>query len=253
MGYFRTFVSGIWGGVCIALGGVAFLSLESNILGALFFTVGLFTICTMGLSLFTGKVCYVFQRDKIYAANLPLIWLGNLAGTVILGLLVQATRSADNLVARAQSVCAAKLGDSWLSLFLLGVLCNIFIYIAVEGFSQNPHQIGKYLSLFFGVMVFILCGYEHCVADMFYFHHGRGLERRRLPAAHRHHPGQRSRRSTLPPGAAVPVRREAGIGKGGCRQSQIGPGQTTVLGFGLEWGKGADMGFPQQWEMAYAA
>ena len=130
MGYFRTFVSGIWGGVCIALGGVAFLSLESNMLGALFFTVGLFTICTMGLSLFTGKVCYVFQRDKIYAANLPLIWLGNLAGTVILGLLVQATRSADNLVARAQSVCAVKLGDSWLSLFLLGVLCNIFIYIA---------------------------------------------------------------------------------------------------------------------------
>lgn len=40
MGYFRTFVSGIWGGVCIALGGVAFLSLESNMLGALFFTVG---------------------------------------------------------------------------------------------------------------------------------------------------------------------------------------------------------------------
>lgn len=57
----------------------------------------------------------------------------------------------------------------WLSLFLLGVLCNIFIYIAVEGFNQNPHQLGKYLSLFFGVMVFILCGYEHCVADMFYF------------------------------------------------------------------------------------
>lgn len=55
------------------------------------------------------------------------------------------------------------------------------------------------------------------------------------------------------PWRGVSVRREAGIGKGGCRQSQIGPGQTTVLGFGLEWGKGADMGFPQQWEMAYAA
>ena len=163
------FLSGILAGICIGLGGTVFLSLDNRVLGALFFTVGLFTICTQGLHLYTGKVCYVFQRDKIYAANLPLIWLGNLAGTVILGLLVQATRSADNLVARAQSVCAAKLGDSWLSLFLLGVLCNIFIYIAVEGFSQNPHQIGKYLSLFFGVMVFILCGYEHCVADMFYF------------------------------------------------------------------------------------
>lgn len=169
MKYFKTYVSGILGGACIAFGGVAFLSLESNILGALFFTVGLFTICTLGLNLFTGKVCYVFQRDRAYAVNLPLIWLGNLTGTVAVGLLVQATRLSANLVARAQSVCQAKLSDGWLSLFLLGVLCNIFIYIAVEGFNQNPHQLGKYLSLFFGVMVFILCGYEHCVADMFYF------------------------------------------------------------------------------------
>lgn len=169
MKYFKTYVSGILGGACIAFGGVAFLSLENNILGALFFTVGLFTICTLGLNLFTGKVCYVFQRDRAYALNLPLIWLGNLTGTVIVGLLVQATRLSANLVARAQSVCQAKLSDGWLSLFLLGVLCNIFIYIAVEGFGQNPHPLGKYLSLFFGVMVFILCGYEHCVADMFYF------------------------------------------------------------------------------------
>ncbi len=169
MSYLKSFVSGILGGGCIALGGVAYLSLESTVLGALFFTVGLFTICTLGLNLFTGKVCYVFQRDRSYALNLPVIWLGNLAGTVIVGLLVQATRLAPNLVARAQSVCQAKLDDGWLSLFLLGMLCNIFIYIAVEGFNQNPHQLGKYLSLLFGVMVFILCGYEHCVADMFYF------------------------------------------------------------------------------------
>lgn len=169
MSYLKSFVSGILGGGCIALGGVAYLSLESTVLGALFFTVGLFTICTLGLNLFTGKVCYVFQRDRSYALNLPVIWLGNLAGTVIVGLLVQATRLAPNLVDRAQSVCQAKLDDGWLSLFLLGMLCNIFIYIAVEGFNQNPHQLGKYLSLLFGVMVFILCGYEHCVADMFYF------------------------------------------------------------------------------------
>lgn len=169
MNYFKSFVSGILGGGCIALGGVAFLSLENSVLGALFFTVGLFTICTLGLNLFTGKVCYVFQRDRAYALSLPVIWLGNLAGTVAVGLLVQATRLSAGLTARAQSVSQVKLSDGWLSLFLLGILCNIFIYIAVEGFNQNPHQLGKYLSLFFGVMVFILCGYEHCVADMFYF------------------------------------------------------------------------------------
>ena len=52
---------------------------------------------------------------------------------------------------------------------MLGILCNIFIYVGVDGFRNNPHEVGKYLSLFFGVMVFILCGFEHCVADMFYF------------------------------------------------------------------------------------
>ncbi len=67
------------------------------------------------------------------------------------------------------ALCQIKLDDSLLSLFFLGVLCNIFIYIAVEGYARNPHEMGKYLSLFLGIMVFILSGTEHCVADMFYF------------------------------------------------------------------------------------
>jgi formate/nitrite transporter FocA (FNT family) len=44
----------------------------------------------------------------------------------------------------------------------------LLIFIAVDGFKNNPHDFGKYLSLFFAVMVFILCGFEHCVANMFY-------------------------------------------------------------------------------------
>ena len=59
--------SALLGGACIGLGGIAFLTLENKVLGALFFTVGLFTICTFHLNLFTGKVCYVFQRDRAYA------------------------------------------------------------------------------------------------------------------------------------------------------------------------------------------
>ncbi len=168
MKYIKTFVSGILGGAYIGFGGVAFLSLESKVLGALFFTVGLFTICTFGLNLFTGKVCYVFQQDRSYALGLPLIWLGNVVGTGIVAKMILATRLS-SLSEKAQTLCEVKLEDGLGSLFVLGILCNIFIYIAVEGFKNNPHQLGKYLSLFFGVMVFILCGYEHCVADMFYF------------------------------------------------------------------------------------
>ena len=164
----KTFVSAVLGGACIGFGGTVFLSLDSKVLGALFFTVGLFVICTFGLNLFTGKVCYVFQKDRAYAWNIPLIWLGNLVGTGVVAAMMQMTRNA-SIADKAAALCQVKLEDSLLSLFILGVLCNIFIYIGVEGFNHSPHELGKYLSLFFGVMVFILCGFEHCIADMFYF------------------------------------------------------------------------------------
>jgi formate/nitrite transporter FocA (FNT family) len=168
MSHAKTFVSAILAGVCIAFGGVAFLSLDNKVPGALFFTVGLFAVCTFGLHLFTGKVCYVFRRDKAYALDLPVIWLGNLAGAGLIGFLVRLTRIAA-ITERAAAISQVKLEDGLLSLFILGIFCNIFIYIAVEGFNNNPHEMGKYLALFFGVTVFIICGFEHCVADMFYF------------------------------------------------------------------------------------
>lgn len=168
MRYLKSFVSALLGGTCIGLGGIAFLTLENKVLGALFFTLGLFTICTFHLNLFTGKVCYVFQRDRAYARELPLIWLGNLAGTGLVAAVVRLSRLAP-LSEKAAAICQVKLSDTLVSLFLLSLLCNIFIYIAVEGFQKNPHELGKYLSLFFGVMGFVLCGFEHCVANMFYF------------------------------------------------------------------------------------
>ena len=164
----KVFVSAILAGMSIGFGGAAFLSVESRVVGAALFTIGLFVVCTFGFHLFTGKVCYVFQNDRRFALDLPLIWLGNLAGTGVTALLYRLTRSGA-ISEKAMALCQVKLDDGLLSLFVLGVLCNIFIYIAVEGYQRNPHELGKYLSLFFGVMVFILTGTEHCVADMFYF------------------------------------------------------------------------------------
>lgn len=166
---FQVFLSAVLAGVCIGLGGTVFLSLDNRIAGAVLFTVGLFVICTTGLHLFTGKVCYVFQRDAAYALDLPVIWLGNLAGTGLLAALERCTRIGPALSEKAAGLCETKLGDGLLSIFLLAVFCNLLIYIAVEGFGKNPHELGKYLALFFGVVVFILCGFEHCVANMYYF------------------------------------------------------------------------------------
>ena len=169
MKYLKIFFSAVLAGVCISIGGTVFLSLDNKVLGALMFTVGLFTICTFGFHLFTGKVCYVFENDGGYALALPVIWLGNLCGTVLTAFLESLTRIGPALQEKAAALCATKLGDGIGSIFLLAVLCNILIFIAVDGFGKNPHELGKYLSLLFGVMVFILCSFEHCVANMYYF------------------------------------------------------------------------------------
>ncbi len=168
MKFFKTFLSAILAGMCIGIGGIVFLSMESKTVGAFFFTTGLFVICIFELNLFTGKVCYAFEKGKECAIKLPVVLVGNFVGTWIMGTVVGLTRI--NAVSEvAKKLCEVKMADSYLSLFILGILCNIMIYIAVEGFANAPHEIAKYLSLFFGVMVFILCGFEHCIADMFYF------------------------------------------------------------------------------------
>ena len=165
----RIFLSAVLAGLSIGFGGLVFLSVENRIIGAFLFAIGLFCVCTMGFHLFTGKVCYVLQSDKSYALSIPLIWLGNLVGTGLVAGAATLTRIGPAVRERAAALCAVKTGDSLVSLFFLGVLCNIFIYIAVEGYKSNPHPLGKYMALVLGVMVFILCGTEHCVADMFYF------------------------------------------------------------------------------------
>lgn len=78
----KIFLSAILAGAVIAFGGTVFLSVENTVVGSLFFTIGLFVVCTRGLHLFTGKVCYVFDNDMAYAKTLPVIWLGNLAGHI---------------------------------------------------------------------------------------------------------------------------------------------------------------------------
>lgn len=165
----KLFLSALLAGVCIGLGGTVFLSLDNKVIGAVCFAVGLFTICTQGLHLFTGKVCYVFEKDLSYALDLIPIWVGNLAGTALLALAERATRIAPAISEKAAGLCETKLGDSLGSVFLLAVFCNLLIYIAVNGFNKNPHELGKYLALLFGVVVFILSGFEHCVANMYYF------------------------------------------------------------------------------------
>ena len=163
-----SFLYSVLGGVCIGIGGVVFLSCENKVTGALMFCLGLFTICTFGFNLFTGKVGYVFEQPLSYTGFVLSVWLGNLVGTGLVGYGVRLTRIA-GIADKAAVLCQAKLDDNLLSIFILSVLCNVLMFIAVDGFKNNAHEVGKYVGIFLGVTVFILCGFEHCVANMFYF------------------------------------------------------------------------------------
>ena len=162
-------LSSVMAGCCIGFGGIIYLMSPTKALGAMCFAIGLLTIYSFGFYLYTGKVCYVLRNDVKYALQIPVIWLGNLMGTGIVALLILSTRNGDTIAQAAQALCEVKMNDSYGSLFVLGAFCNIMIYISVEGYNKIPHEVGKYISLFLGVMVFILSGFEHSVADMFYF------------------------------------------------------------------------------------
>ena len=160
---------GIAGGLSIAIGGTVFLLVENKTVGAFLFSVGLFTICSMGLNLFTGKACGLIKdHSGKYIARLAIIWLGNLIGAVAASLLLSFTRLSEKLIPAAQSVCSSKLDQSLGSTLILAVFCNILIWLAVTGFNEIRDPVGKYLSLILGVTVFVACGFEHCVANMFY-------------------------------------------------------------------------------------
>ncbi len=172
----KNFVLGILAGICISLGGTVFLRIKDafpggNVVGALLFTIGLFTIVEKGFHLFTGKVCYLFDNKPAYIGFCGVVWLGNLVGTVLLAGLERLTVIADSggISGVALGLVNAKMGQSVLSLFVLGLLCNIFIYIAVNIYANSKHELGRYLALFLGVSCFILCGTEHSIADMYYW------------------------------------------------------------------------------------
>ena len=163
------FLYAIMAGAFIAMGGVVFLSLNNKIVGAFMFSLGLFAVCTLKYNLFTGKVGYLFCNDvKTYLPWCLMVWVGNLVGSIIVAELVRLTRVAPGIIEKSTKLVQVKADDTLISLFVLGIFCNIMVVHAVDQYLNNPHEIGKYLGIVMSIMVFILCGFEHCIADMFY-------------------------------------------------------------------------------------
>ena len=174
MSFGKLFLNAILAGLFIGIAGTVCMAVPNAVMGAFLFGFGLLTIVSYGFKLYTGAVGYLAIQGKNaprYLLELLLIWLGNLAGCFSVGFLVRQTRSFPGFAERVANVCAAKAGDSFVSWLILSFFCGILMYVAVETFKRKEELSAtvRVPVLFLCVAIFILSGYEHCIANMYYF------------------------------------------------------------------------------------
>ena len=161
----KKILSGVSAGILISIGGSIFLSCENKVVGAVLFSVALLCICYKGYSLFTGKIGFIPEKhDKEAISVLLLGLLGNAIGTVAFGWLLRV--AIPSIGAAAETLCQGKLDNQalWQTL-VRGVMCGVLMYLAVSIFRDNKTPLG----ILFCIPVFILSGFEHSIADIFYF------------------------------------------------------------------------------------
>lgn len=140
-----------------------------GILGSILFTFGLFFIVQYGLSLYTGKLGYTFSNPPRYVIDtlIPTL-VGNFSGTLLCSLLLRATKIFDKIQSAAAQIWQAKIDDSLVSSFVLAFFCGLLMYLAVDN-SRAAQGIMKLYGIIIPVVVFIMCGFNHSIADSFYF------------------------------------------------------------------------------------
>lgn len=157
-------IDGIKAGIMIAIGGSVFLACENRYVGAVLFSVALLSICLKGYSLFTGKVGYLPEKHDSEAVKVLLLGLlGNIISTFLLGFAVSYANPV--LHDAALVICEAKLSQEMLQTLIRAFFCGVLMYMAVSTFREK----GTLAGIFFCVPVFILSGFEHSIANMFYF------------------------------------------------------------------------------------
>lgn len=145
-------------GFLIGIGGMVFLACDNRYVGALLFSVALLSILLFRFNLYTGMIGYVTQQNAMFFADTLLAILGNFIGAFLAGWM---RPQAGNVVA----LCQARLAKSVPTVLADAFLCGILIFLCVDAFKKQ----NRVLPVFLCIPTFILCGFEHSIADAFYF------------------------------------------------------------------------------------
>lgn len=154
----KDFRSSLLAGFCIGIAGFGYLA-EKSIVGAVLFAFGLLTVVHYGLKLYTGTAGFI-KRGEV--GTLFLILLANIIGCLVVSMLVRC--SPMPLQNTAQNILEGRLAIGPIRGGVLAIGCGFIMTTAVT-FARK----GQNLPLLFGVPLFIMCGFPHCVADAFYY------------------------------------------------------------------------------------
>ncbi len=180
------FLKGILAGLAIGLGGLLYILMTAlftndiaeigKLLGSILFAIGLFLVCTFSLSLYTGKIGLVYEKkqDKIFYISLPVMLLGNAIGAFALGYICYFIfRNVEPIYNTAKAAANARLifngPIDYILTCVKSFLCGVCVYLAVKAFNSNRLKPIGILLLVFFVFLFVYCGFQHCIANMFYF------------------------------------------------------------------------------------
>ncbi len=150
--------SSFMAGVCVGIAGFGYLATR-DMVGSVLFAFALLGVVHYKLKLYTGTAGFFAPGEW---KELVLILMGNIIGCLSVALL--ARLSAMPLQDAAQGVLEARLGVGPLRGGLLAIGCGFIMTTAVT-FARK----GSFFPLLFGVPLFIVCQFPHCVADAFYY------------------------------------------------------------------------------------
>lgn len=182
----RLFLLAILAGFFIGLGGAvtntATHALQNvsviRMLSGLLFPVGLVMVVLTGSELFTGNCLItisVLEKKTTIGGmlrNLGIVYVGNFIGALLLAAgcayFGQLNYSAGGLAVATIKLAAAKCAMPFGNALVMGILCNVLVCAAVMMALCAKDATGRALGAYVPICVFVLCGFEHCVANMFY-------------------------------------------------------------------------------------
>lgn len=156
-------IQSILAGLMIGIGGTANL-IAGDLIGAILFSVGLYAIILFKYALFTGKIA-TLDNNGLRWYQYIICWIGNFLGAGLCAAIGALSAKSNAIYFAAQQVTKIRTGNTFIMNVALGILCGLLVAIAVRGYKNNSHPITVILP----VTIFVFCGFNHCVADMFYF------------------------------------------------------------------------------------